>query len=131
MITLPRLKTDQKGEGITKAIPFGDHTCCSPIALRAWLKAGEVTSGPIFKGINKWGQIGNNAMHEASLSKILNAAANMTGLFYVLQLSIHSLRRGLATSAYRAGTRFQDIKGRVAGVMMVRCRAGQGSISKR
>ncbi|PUA20701.1 tyrosine-type recombinase/integrase [Glaciimonas sp. PCH181] len=110
LLTLPRSKTDQKGEGVIKAIPFGDQTCCPPTALRAWITAAEITSGPLFKSINKWGQIGEEAMHEASLNGILTAAAMLAGLPYVPQLSSHSLRRGMATSAYRAGARFQDIK---------------------
>ena len=110
VITLPRSKTDQKGEGIAKAIPFGDQTCCPPSALRAWLNAAEIGSGPVFRGITKWGVVGGEALHEASLNGILTAAAALAGLPYVPQLSSHSLRRGLATSAYRAGARFQDIK---------------------
>ncbi|QRX82429.1 tyrosine-type recombinase/integrase [Glaciimonas sp. PAMC28666] len=110
LITLPRSKTDQKGEGITKAIPFGEQVCCPPSALRDWCQAAEITSGPIFRSINKWGQLGSEAIHEASLNGILAAAATLAGLPYVPQLSSHSLRRGLATSAYRAGARFQDIK---------------------
>lgn len=110
LITLPRSKTDQKGEGITKAIPFGEQVCCPPGALRAWCQAAGITSGPLFRGINKWGQLGTEALHEASLNGILATAATLAGLPYVPQLSSHSLRRGLATSAYRAGARFQDIK---------------------
>ncbi|KAF3999432.1 tyrosine-type recombinase/integrase [Glaciimonas immobilis] len=110
LITLPRSKTDQKGEGIIKAIPYGENACCPPTALRVWCKAAAITTGPIFRGINKWGQIGVDAMHEASLNGILTNAATLAELPYVPQLSSHSLRRGLATSAYRAGARFQDIK---------------------
>lgn len=110
LITLPRSKTDQKGEGITKAIPFGEQICCPPSALRKWCKAANITSGPIFRSINKWEQVGAEAMHEASLNGILMTAAALANLPFVSQLSSHSLRRGLATSAYRAGARFQDIK---------------------
>lgn len=110
LITLPRSKTDQKGEGITKAIPFGEQVCCPPSALRTWCRAADITSGSIFRSINKWGHIGADALNEASLNSILTAAAVLADLPYVPQLSSHSLRRGLATSAYRAGARFQDIK---------------------
>ncbi|MDY7548237.1 tyrosine-type recombinase/integrase [Glaciimonas sp. CA11.2] len=110
LITLPRSKTDQKGEGITKAIPFGEQVCCPPNALRTWCRAANISSGAIFRSINKWEQIGVDALHEASLNSILTAAAVLADLPYVPQLSSHSLRRGLATSAYRAGARFQDIK---------------------
>ena len=35
VITLPRSKNDQMGDGIVKAIPFSDGPCCPATALRA------------------------------------------------------------------------------------------------
>ncbi len=50
------------------------------------------------------------AIHPASINAILADCASMAGLDYVPDLSSHSLRRGMATSAYRAGADFRDIK---------------------
>lgn len=110
VITLPRSKTDQEGVGIVKAIPFGDGPCCPATALRRWLDAAGITSGPLFRSINKWGQVGDQALHPASVNTILNDCAELVGLDYVPDLSSHSLRRGMATSAHRAGADFRDIK---------------------
>lgn len=110
VITLPRSKTDQQGEGIVKAIPFGDGACCPASALRAWLAAAGIGSGPLFRPINKWGQVAGSALGEGSVNAILENCATLALLDYVPQLSSHSLRRGMATSAHRAGASFRDIK---------------------
>ncbi|WP_082491248.1 site-specific integrase [Duganella sp. Leaf126] len=109
-IALPRSKTDQTGEGVVKAIPYSDGPCCPATALRAWLDAAGVTSGPVFRSISKWGVMGADALNPASVNAILAGAAQLARLTYVPELSSHSLRRGMATSAYRAGADFRDIK---------------------
>ncbi|MCE3608232.1 site-specific integrase [Massilia sp. P8910] len=109
-ITLPRSKTDQTGEGIVKAIPYGDGACCPATALRTWLDAAGIASGPVFRPISKWGDVSTAALHEGSVNAILEQGARLAGLDYVPDLSSHSLRRGMATSAHRAGANFRDIK---------------------
>lgn len=110
VITLPRSKTDQQGEGIVKAIPYGDGPCCPATALRAWLDTAGITSGPLFRSISKWNAIGAKALHAASVNTILETCGKMIDLDYVPHLSSHSLRRGMATSAHRAGANPRDIK---------------------
>lgn len=60
--------------------------------------------------MSKWGEVGADALHASSINTILANSAKLSGLDYVPQLSSHSLRRGMATSAYRAGADFRDIK---------------------
>ncbi len=110
VITLPRSKTDQEGIGIIKAIPYGDGPCCPATALRDWLDATGIASGPLFRPVSKWNEIGIESLHAGSVNTILAACATLVRLGYVPQLSSHSLRRGMATSAYRAGADFRDIK---------------------
>ncbi|HJV74688.1 MAG TPA: tyrosine-type recombinase/integrase [Noviherbaspirillum sp.] len=110
VITLPRSKTDQRGEGIVKAIPYGEGSCCPATALRTWMAAVNITSGPLFRPISKWGKLSVEALHEGSVNTILETCAKLVQLDYVPQLSSHSLRRGMATSAHRAGADFRDIK---------------------
>lgn len=109
-ITLPRSKTDQGGEGLDKAIPYGDSVCCPAKALRCWLDAAQIEQGPLFRRISRWGVLGEVALHEGSVNTILAARAEAAGLSYVPEMSSHSLRRGLATSAHRAGADFLEIK---------------------
>ncbi|WP_082631584.1 MULTISPECIES: site-specific integrase [Pseudomonas] len=109
-ITLPRSKTDQGGEGLDKAIPYGDSVCCPARALRCWLDAAQIEQGPLFRRISRWGVLGEVALHEGSVNTILATRAEAAGLSYVPEMSSHSLRRGLATSAHRAGADFLEIK---------------------
>lgn len=110
LVTLPRSKTDQAGQGIVKAIPYGEGPCCPARALRAWLEAAGIGAGPVFRAVNQWGDVGAAGLHASSINAILAGAASLAGLAYVPELSSHSLRRGMATSAHRAGAGFQDIK---------------------
>ncbi|CDG83220.1 phage integrase family protein [Janthinobacterium agaricidamnosum NBRC 102515 = DSM 9628] len=110
VITLPRSKTDQLGEGVVKAIPYGDGACCPATALRTWLEAAGIQSGPLFRTISKWGAVGARALHAGSINTVLEDSAKQAGLDYVPDLSSHSLRRGMATSAHRAGADFLSIK---------------------
>ena len=110
VITLPRSKTDQSGEGVVKAIPFGEGVCCPASALRAWLSAAGISSGPLLRTVNQWGHVSLGALNPGSINTILEGCARLAGLDYVPELSSHSLRRGMATSAHRAGADFQAIK---------------------
>lgn len=48
IITLPRSKTDQTGEGKIKALPYGDGPLCPVSALRQWLDSAGIVEGPVF-----------------------------------------------------------------------------------
>ncbi|NMY28496.1 MULTISPECIES: site-specific integrase [Pseudomonas] len=109
-ITLPRSKTDQEGEGLERAIPYGDNLCCPTKALRRWLDSAQIEQGPLFRRVSRWGAVGDVALHEGSVNTILTARAQEAGLPYAPIMSSHSLRRGLATSAHRAGADFLEIK---------------------
>lgn len=109
-ISLPRSKTDQTGEGIVKAIPYGTLPRCPATALRTWLDRSGIQGGPLFRSISRWGEIGPTALNPSSVNEILVAAAELAQLSYTPELASHSLRRGMATSAYRAGAGFREIK---------------------
>jgi len=109
-VVLPRSKTDQLGEGMVKAIPYGDGQLCAVSALSAWLEAAHISSGPVFRPITRTGHVRHQALAAGSVSTILVRRAMQVRLPYVPQLSAHSLRRGMATSADRAGADFDSIK---------------------
>lgn len=109
-ITLPRSKTDQEGQGLDKAIPYGDSICCPAKALRSWLDAAQIEQGPLFRRISRWGVVGDTALNVGGVNAILTARAKEADLPHTPEMSSHSLRRGLATSAHRAGAGFLEIK---------------------
>lgn len=109
-ILLPRSKTDTEGRGVVKAIPAAKAGPCPVQALRRWLEASGIEEGPVFRRVGRWGTVGAAALAAGSLNEILVERAREAELGYAEQLSGHSLRRGLATSAYRAGADFKAIK---------------------
>lgn len=96
VITMRRSKTDQEGEGRELVIPNGKEL--RPVAaLDAWLEASGITSGAIFRNIDRHGNIGDRLSGRAVaeiVKKVLRAAGLEAGAF-----SGHSLRAGFITDA--------------------------------
>jgi integrase len=103
VVTLRRSKTDQEGEGTVKGIPAGRRPETCPVkALKAWLAAAAIEEGPLFRPIDRHGNIKPQRLadyHVARLVKRLAEAAGLDPAAY----SGHSLRAGLATAAAQAG----------------------------
>lgn len=110
IITLPRSKTDQTGEGKFKALPYDEGLLCPVTALRQWLELSGIKDGSIFRGITRWNELKRDELNPASINFILKTVALKANLDFVPELSSHSLRRSFATSAYRAGASFESIK---------------------
>ena len=103
LLTVPRSKTDQEGRGRKIGIPFGRGRHCPVKALEAWLHISAITAGPIFRPINRHGQVdGDTRLSGEAVSIIVKEAVERVGLDATLY-SGHSLRAGLATSAAMAG----------------------------
>lgn len=110
IITLPKSKTDQEGAGIHRALPYGNDYICPVTSLKAWLDESELTDGPVFRPINRWGHIQSRAMSPGSINELLKSIGKECKLDFVTDLSSHSLRRGLTTSAAREDVDFATIK---------------------
>jgi len=101
-ITIARSKTDQEGQGITKTIPrLADQELCPVRALRAWLDAAGIASGPVFRSVNRWGKLGAR-LSAYDVARIVKRRAEAAGLD-ARMLAGHSLRAGFATTAALAG----------------------------
>ncbi len=70
----------------------------------------QIGEGPIFRAITRWNQGQGECLAPASVNIVLAKRAAEAGIDDALDLASHSLRRGLATRAYRAGAKFQDFK---------------------
>lgn len=101
VLTLPRSKNDQEGHGRKVGIPFGRGKVCPIRALQDWLARSGITSGPIFRAIDK-GAVTETSLCDRSVSNIVKARVASVGLSSE-HFSGHSLRAGLATSAAMAG----------------------------
>lgn len=98
-ITIRRSKTDQEGQGQEIAIPTGRHL--KPVeAVKDWLEAASITSGPIFRPVTKAGTVRSSGtrLTAQSVALIVKAYAAKAGV-KVEDFAGHSLRAGFVTTA--------------------------------
>ncbi len=103
VLRIRRSKTDQDAAGDTVAIALGSEATTCPVgALRHWLAAAEIASGPIFRRVRRNGAIGDAALSGYTVALITAARSHAAGLEG--DFAGHSLRSGFATAAARAGS---------------------------
>jgi len=108
-VLLRKSKTDQEGQGITKGIAYGSHLETCPVrALQQWIETSKIQSGPLFRAINRHGQMQPGRLSDKAVALIVKRQASAAGLDPELY-SGHSLRAGLATSAAEAGVNERTI----------------------
>lgn len=97
-----RTKTDQEGIGRIIGIPFGSNPATCPVtAMRRWLEAAQITSGPVFRAVRARGGrqiVDEVALNPASVNYIVKRAARRAGLNDAL-FGAHSVRSGFCTQA--------------------------------
>jgi site-specific recombinase XerD len=104
VITVPRSKSDQEQAGENVAIVFGEHADTCPIrALRQWLKAAKVKEGPVFRGVDRHGNVASTGLHRDSIAAIFKTAAMRAGM-NPTNIAGHSVRSGMATQAALNGS---------------------------
>ena len=113
-LLIERSKTDAEGEGAEIAIPRGraDDTC--PVAaLKEWLALSEITTGPLFRKVNRGGVVETSRLSPDAVRQILLKRAAKAGLKGTLAepVSPHGLRAGFVTTAYRNGVPDEEIMG--------------------
>lgn len=100
-VILRRSKTDQEGAGQIVPVIKGDKVC--PVtAVKEWIKAGQIESGPIFRRIRKWGHVCEEPLTGYSIGRIVKIYAEKAG-YDPSQIAGHSLRSGFLTSAAMNG----------------------------
>lgn len=108
VVTLRRSKTDQEGQGTQKAIRHGRQGLCPVEALQEWLESAGITSGPIFRRVDKGGNVYSDALSDKAVALIIKKKVKAVGL-NPADYSGHSLRAGCATEAAAAGAHDRDI----------------------
>jgi integrase len=102
LLVIRRSKTDPHAEGTIIGLPYGsDARTCPVRSLRAWLDDAKLDSGPLFRAVDRHGNV-RGALSGHDVARIVRAAVARAGLD-ASRYSGHSLRAGLATSAARAG----------------------------
>ena len=99
LVRLGKTKTDQTGQGRTVAILTGKLKV--PDAVAAWIAAAAITSGPVFRGIDR-GRLSSRPLSAVQFIRVLKARCAAVGIDPDM-IGGHSPRRGWATSAGDAG----------------------------
>ena len=108
-INIKRSKTDQFGEGFTKALPYFDSSqYCPVISLKNWLDISKITSGPVFRRFLKGSKLSENRLTDQTVAILIKEYLNLAGTNNK-NYSGHSLRSGFATSAAESGVEERNI----------------------
>ena len=108
-INLKRSKTDQFGEGFTKALPYFDNPqYCPVVSLKKWIDISKITSGAVFRRISKGSKLSENRLTDQTVALLLKKYLNLIGVDSK-NYSGHSLRSGFATSAAESGAEERSI----------------------
>jgi len=70
--------------------------------LREWLSWADITKGPVFRAIDQWGGLDDEALTPQSVNAILKRRIGLAGLD-PKAFSAHGLRAGYLTEAARRG----------------------------
>jgi integrase len=102
-------KSDPEGRGREVAIPYGSVPETCPVrACGEWMAESAGETGPLFRPIDRHGNMGSSALHRDSIGLIVKRAVRAAGLDERLYAG-HSLRAGLCTQSYMNGARELDI----------------------
>lgn len=95
-------KTDKARKGRFVGIGSWSGEYCPVQAVRDWLDAAGIQSGPIFRGIYNDGRLYDTAIDGQSIALIWKRAARAAGM-NAAEFSGHSARSGHITEAYKRG----------------------------
>jgi integrase len=129
-VTLRRSKVDQEGVGRKIGIPYGANPDTCPVrVLQAWLEQAGITSGPLFRSINRHARVKAGRLSGSDVARVVKKLAVRAGLDAV-KYAGHSLRAGHATSAAIAGASERSIMNQTGhrSVQMVRRYIRDGSL---
>ncbi|QQN75538.1 site-specific integrase [Croceicoccus sp. YJ47] len=99
---LPQSKGDRRLQGRTYKVPMLSQLC--PVAAyNNWVTMAGLSSGPVFRGIDRWGRVRETGLHINSLLKLMRSVFSQAGLNTPESFSSHSLRRGFANWANSSG----------------------------
>lgn len=102
VLHLRRSKTDQTGYGRDVAIPRVRGRHCPCRCLSDWLKVSGITTGAVFRPVNRYEQVLPHRLSAQSVALVIKRHALRVGLDPALYAG-HSLRAGFVTNAVQRG----------------------------
>ena len=108
-INVRRSKTDQFGEGFTKALPYFDSSqYCPVVSLKKLLDLSKINLGPVFRRFIKGSKLSEKRLTDQTVALLIKEYLNLAGIDSK-NFSGHSLRSGFATSAAESGVEERSI----------------------
>mgnify|MGYP006084912365 CR=1 FL=1 len=108
-INIRRSKTDQFGEGFTKALPYFDSSqYCPVVSLKKLLDLSKINLGPVFRRFIKGSKLSEKRLTDQTVALLIKEYLNLAGIDSK-NFSGHSLRSGFATSAAESGVEERSI----------------------
>jgi len=134
-INLRRSKTDQFGQGFTKALPYFDNPkyCpvvslkkwieisqikagslfrrfkyCPVVSLKKWIEISQIKAGSLFRRFTKGSKLSNNRLTDQTVALLIKKYLKLAAI-ESQNYSGHSLRSGFATSAAESGAEERSI----------------------
>ncbi|GLO25197.1 hypothetical protein B7H18_14770 [Pseudomonas putida] len=104
---LPRSKGDREALGVQHRTP-ALKALCPVTAYLQWLEVAGIAHGPVFRKLDRWGNLGDSALNSNSLVGLLRRMLERAGVPAALYTG-HSLRRGFATWATANGWELKSL----------------------
>ncbi|PYT10206.1 MAG: hypothetical protein DMG59_29300, partial [Acidobacteria bacterium] len=130
-VTLRRSKTDQDGQSRKIGVPYGSNPETCPVrVLQSWLEQADIRGGPVFRSINRQGQMQSGGLSPVDVARVVKKLAQRAGLDPA-KFAGHSLRAGHATAAAIWGASERSIMNQTGhrSVQMVHRYSRDGSLS--
>jgi hypothetical protein len=97
-VTFRRPKTDQEGVGAEIGVPYvSNEGLCVARAVRTWLDATSITTGPVLRTFSKTRVLQANRIDGADVGRLVKRVAGLAGI--AGDFAAHSLHAGFITSA--------------------------------
>lgn len=101
-------KNDRQMQGRHYTCPALSRLC--PVAAyQAWLAVADLGQGPVYRKIDRWGQVSAQGLHAHSLIPLLRSLFNEAGVDGANDYSSHSMRRGFAGWARASGWDIKEL----------------------
>ena len=109
VVTIRTSKTDQERTGRRIGIPSWTEAHCPAGALDQWLFRAGISNGPVFRAVNRHGQVGTGRLSAATVCSVVKERLGALGID-PSGFTGHSLRAGFVTSSARAGVPHHKIQ---------------------
>jgi site-specific recombinase XerD len=103
IVTIHAKKTN---EIFRKGVLAANNHYCPILAVDEWIERAAISSGPLFRAVDRHGNVSDKALTPQVVSKIVKKAAKAAGLNSA-EFAGHSLRSGIVTTSGQKGFNIQ------------------------